>query len=312
MREKGCGYGCAVTGHQMQRYRGRFAPTPSGPLHFGSVVAALGSCLDARAHGGQWHLRIDDLDARRTVPGAADDILRCLEALGFEWDGAVVLQSRRREAYHASLHRLRCRGLLYPCCCSRKEIAELATAGVDGPVYPGTCRDAMRAGRPARALRLLTAGAHVRFVDRVLGPQMRDLEQDPGDFALYRADGVYAFHLAAAVDDAEYGMTDVVRGADLLESSARQIWLLGQLGLPVPRYAHLPVALTAQGQKLSKQTRAAPVDAAQPAPVLRQALRFLGQAPPAGLEDADVGQLWRWAVEHWDLGRVPRVAQSVA
>ena len=295
----------------MRRYRGRFAPTPSGPLHFGSIVAALGSCLDARAQGGEWHLRIDDLDPPRTLPGATSDILRCLEALGFEWDGEVELQSRRRDAYHAALHRLRCRNLVYPCCCSRKEVAELAMAGAEAPVYPGTCRGGMQAGRPARALRVLTAGARVQFDDRVLGPQTRELERDAGDFVLYRADGIYAFHLAAAVDDAEHGMTDVVRGADLLESSARQIWLLQRLGLPVPRYAHLPVALNADGQKLSKQTRAAPVDAAQPVPVLLRTLRFLGQAPPAELDEADGGQVWRWAIAHWDLARVPRTAQAV-
>ena len=292
-------------------YRGRFAPTPSGPLHFGSIVAALGSCLDARAHGGEWHLRIDDLDAPRVAAGAESGILRCLEALGFEWDGALVRQSARYHAYHAALHRLRLRGLLYPCCCSRARIGALARIGADGPIYPGTCRAGMHAGEPARALRALTAGASVCFEDRVLGVQQRDLERESGDFVLYRADGVYAFHLAAAVDDAQGGMTDVVRGADLLESSVRQAWLLSELGLPVPRYAHLPVALDAAGQKLSKQTHAAPVDVTRPVPVLLRALRFLGQGPPVELEDADLRSLWRWAVEGWDLSRVPRVAQVV-
>lgn len=294
------------------RYRGRFAPTPSGPLHFGSIVAALGSCLDARAQDGQWHVRIDDLDPPRSLPGAASGILRCLEALGFEWDGEVVQQSRRRDAYHAALHRLRSRAPVYACCCSRKEIAEAAVAGADSPAYPGTCRGGMAQARPARALRVLTAGARARCVDRVFGPQVRDLDRETGDFVLYRADGVYAFHLAAAVDDAEQGMTDVVRGADLLESSMRQIWLLEQLGLRAPRYAHLPVALNSRGEKLSKQTRAVAVDPAHPVPVLLRALRFLGQQPPppdAG--DSDPGALWRWAIAHWDMNRVPKLPRVV-
>ncbi len=290
----------------MSAYRGRFAPTPSGPLHFGSVVAALGSCLDARSHGGQWRVRIDDLDPPRVLPGAADAILRCLEALGFRWDGEVLYQSRRRNAYHAALHRLREAGLVYPCSCSRKDIADLATAGADGPIYPGTCRQAPASGRPARALRVRVTGARVAFEDGVLGLQDRDLEQEAGDFVLYRSDAVYAFHLASAVDDAEQGMTHVVRGADLLESSARQFWLIRALGLAAPRYAHLPVALDARGQKLSKQSRAAPVDRARPAAALWPALRFLGQDPPADLARATAAEIWKWALAHWRLKRVPR------
>jgi glutamyl-Q tRNA(Asp) synthetase len=287
-------------------HRGRFAPTPSGPLHFGSILAALASCLEARAHGGEWRLRIDDLDALRVMPGAVDDILHCLAALGFEWDGAVCYQSRRADAYHAALHELHRRGLLFPCSCTRKDIAESALPGSEGPVYPGTCRAGLRDARPARALRVRSQRAAVDFDDAVLGPQRRDLQRLSGDFVVYRADGVYAFHLAAAVDDGQLGITEVVRGADLLESSARQIWLLQQLGLPVPRYAHVPVALDAQGQKLSKQTHAAPVDRARPGAVLTQALRFLGQEPPAALEREAAGAVWRWARAHWSLARVPR------
>jgi glutamyl-Q tRNA(Asp) synthetase len=290
----------------MAGYRGRFAPTPSGPLHFGSIIAALGSCLDARTRAGEWRVRIDDLDPPRVIPGAADDILRCLEALGFEWDGEVLYQSRRRDAYHAALHRLREHGLVYPCCCSRKQIAEIAAEGADGPIYPGTCRQGPASDRAARALRARTSGARVRFEDGVLGIQDRDLEREAGDFVLYRVDAVYAFHLASAVDDAQQGMTHVVRGADLLESSARQIWLIRALGLTAPRYAHLPVALDASGQKLSKQSQAAPVDPARPAPTLWPALRFLGQDPPAELARASVADIWQWALTHWRLERVPR------
>lgn len=287
-------------------YRGRFAPTPSGPLHFGSIVAAVGSYLEARTRGGEWHLRIDDLDPPRVVPGAADAILHCLEQLGFEWDGPVLYQSRRTPAYHAALHRLRQRGLVYACACSRKEIAAQASMGVEGPVYPGTCRDGMPAGREARALRLRTAGARVQFDDGVLGAQARDLEHEAGDFVLYRADGVFSFHLASAVDDGELGMTDIVRGADLLESSARQIHVLRLLGLPVPRYAHLPIAVDASGDKLSKQTRAQAVDAREPGCVLVPVLRFLGQRPPEELSRARAREVWIWASANWRLERVPR------
>lgn len=287
-------------------YRGRFAPTPSGPLHFGSIVAAVGSYVEARTHGGEWHLRIDDLDPPRVVQGAVDSILRCLEQLGFEWDGPVIYQSQRAPAYHAALHQLRQHGMVYPCACSRKEIAEHAVMGVEGPVYPGTCRDGMPPGREARAVRLRTAGARVAFEDAVLGPQGRDIEREAGDFVLYRADGVFAFHLASAVDDGELGMTDIVRGADLLESSARQIYVLRLLGLPVPRYAHLPIAVNASGEKLSKQTLAEAIDPRDPGRVLVPALRFLGQAPPQELSGENTHVLWDWATTNWRLDRVPQ------
>lgn len=290
-------------------YRGRFAPTPSGPLHFGSIVAAAGSYLEARAHGGEWHVRIDDLDPPRVAAGAAESILRCLDQLGFQWDGPVIHQSQRAPAYHAALHQLRRRGVIYPCACTRKEIAERGRPGVEGPVYAGTCRSGMAAGREARALRLLATGARVQFHDSVLGPQTRDIEHEAGDFVLYRADGVFAFHLASAVDDGELGMTDIVRGADLLESSARQIHVLALLGLPVPRYLHLPVAVNAQGEKLSKQTFAEPIDASASSAVLVRVLRFLGQSPPDDLAQAQLLEVWRWAIANWRLERVPRVSE---
>jgi glutamyl-Q tRNA(Asp) synthetase len=285
-------------------YRGRFAPTPSGPLHFGSLVAATGSYLEARSQRGEWRLRIDDLDPPRVAPGAIESILRCLDALGFEWDGPVLYQSRRLGAYHAALHRLCHLGAVYPCACSRREIADSAMPGVEDPVYPGTCRTALPAGRPARALRVCVQGVRVGYDDRLLGPQRRDLEYEVGDFVVYRADGVFAFHLASAVDDGEYGMTDVVRGADLLQSSARQIHLLRLLGLPLPRYVHLPVALDQHGKKLSKQTSASPIDTTRPLVVLEAVLRFLNQTVPDDLTGATVPELWRYAIARWDLQRV--------
>jgi glutamyl-Q tRNA(Asp) synthetase len=292
-------------------YRGRFAPTPSGPLHFGSLVAATGSYLEARSRRGEWRLRIDDLDPLRVAPGAIESILRCLETLGFEWDGPVLYQSKRLPAYHAALHRLRQLGVVYPCACTRKEISDSALPGVDGPVYPGTCRDTLPPSRPARALRVCVRGLRIDFHDRLLGPRHVDLEREAGDFILYRADGVYAFHLASAVDDGEHGMTDVVRGADLLESSGRQIHLARLLGLPAPHYAHLPVAVDQHGEKLSKQSKAPPVDPTRPLLVLRAVLRFLNHTVPDDVGWGTVPEFWRYVIDQWDLQRVgPRLQGS--
>ncbi|HXF67505.1 MAG TPA: tRNA glutamyl-Q(34) synthetase GluQRS [Burkholderiales bacterium] len=296
----------------MAQYRGRFAPSPTGPLHFGSLVAALGSFLEARSRGGQWLLRIEDLDAPRVAPGAAADILSTLAACGLEWDGAVAFQSARREAYHAALHRLREQGLLYPCACSRREVADSAFDGPQGPVYPGTCRAGARNGLRARSLRLVTRGTRVAFQDALQGAVAQDLEREVGDFVLYRAHGGFAYQLAVVVDDAAQGVTDVVRGADLLASTPRQIYLQRLLGLPQPRYAHLPVAVNARGEKLSKQTLAAPVPAARPAPALVAALAFLGQRPPAALARAPVGEIRAWALANWSLARVPRALTAPA
>lgn len=289
----------------MTRYRGRFAPSPTGPLHFGSLVAAVGSFLEARARGGIWLVRMEDLDPPRTAPGAADDILCTLQACGMDGDGKIVYQSARHGAYHGALHRLREKGLVYPCACSRREIADSAVSGIEGPVYPGTCRTGLPPGRTARALRISTRGAAVVFDDTLQGSIAHDLEKESGDFVLYRADDVYAYQLAVVVDDAEQGITDVVRGADLLGSTPRQVYLQQLLGFPRPRYAHLPVAINAAGEKLSKQTFAAPVDAAKPLPALVAALSFLGQQPPRDLARGTVKELWDWALKHWKLERVP-------
>ena len=293
-------------------YRGRFAPTPSGPLHFGSLVAATGSYLEAKSRGGEWLLRIDDLDPPRIEGGATRSILHCLEALGFEWDGPVLHQSARGPAYHAALHRLRWLGVIYPCACSRKEIAESALAGVEGPIYPGTCRGGIPHGRAARALRFDTRGAVVAFDDGLLGPQRRDLERESGDFVVYRTDGVYAFHLASAVDDGELGITDVVRGVDLLESSARQIHVLQVLGLPTPRYVHLPIAVDARGEKLSKQTHAPAIEPARPLAALTAVWEFLNQGSAADLAGLTLRDFWRHAIAHWDLRRVGRQREAAA
>ena len=288
-------------------YRGRFAPSPTGPLHFGSLVAALGSYLDARTQQGEWLVRMEDVDTPRNVPGAADAILATLEAFGFAWDGPVLWQSTRFEAYAEALEVLKNKGMAYGCACSRKEIADSATRpAIDGGLaYPGTCRAGLPAGREARAWRLRVDG-EVSFVDRLQGCVTQHLERDVGDFVLRRADGLFAYQLAVTVDDAFQGVSDIVRGADLLASTPRQIWLQHCLGYAMPRYAHLPVVSNAAGEKLSKQTLAPALDPARPVPQLVQAWRFLGQPVPVELDRVALPEFWAWAMAHWQFAAMPR------
>ncbi|MEO6363904.1 MAG: tRNA glutamyl-Q(34) synthetase GluQRS [Caldimonas sp.] len=276
-------------------YIGRFAPTPSGPLHAGSLVAALASWLDARAHGGQWRLRIDDLDAAREVAGAADAIVAQLERCGLRPDGAVVLQSANASRYEAALHRLVHSGNAYPCGCSRRDLAAAPQpqggirARNDERIYPGTCRDGL-GGKPARSWRLRTdasgdaaaARAEVAWTDRRLGPQHQDVAREVGDFVLRRADGAWAYQLAVVVDDADAGITDVVRGEDLAGNTSRQIVLQRRLGLPTPRYLHTPLVRGEDGQKLSKQNGATALDLTDPLSALRSAGSVLGLDVAAG------------------------------
>jgi glutamyl-Q tRNA(Asp) synthetase len=232
-------------------YRGRFAPSPTGPLHFGSLAAALASYLDARAHGGDWRVRVEDVDTPRTVAGAESEILRALEALGLHWDGDVVRQSERGARYREALERLRARGHLYRCRCSRREVEDSALAGVEGPVYPGTCRLLGLDDGVDGADRVRVGDRAIAFDDRVMGRVAQDLARDIGDFVVRRRDRLFAYQLAVVVDDADQGITDVVRGADLLLSTPRQIALQEMLEVPTPRYLHIPAATNAQGQKLS-------------------------------------------------------------
>ena len=289
-------------------YRGRFAPSPTGPLHFGSLVAAVGSYLDARTRGGEWLVRMEDVDTSRNVPGAADDILRTLAAFGFAWDGPVLYQTTRLAAYAEALAELKLCGLAYGCACSRKEIADSATRpAIDGgQAYPGNCRLGLPAGRLPRAWRLGVSDVPLGFADRIQGRVEQQLARDVGDFVLLRADGLYAYQLAVVVDDAFQGITDVVRGADLLASTPRQCWLQQCLGLPTPSYAHLPVAANAAGEKLSKQTLAKALAVGQAAELLVQALRFLGQVTPQGLAGEGVAGVWQWALANWCVERIPR------
>lgn len=285
------------------RYVGRFAPSPTGPLHFGSLVAAVGSWLDARAAGGTWHVRMEDVDETRTVPGAADEILRALEQFGLGWDGPVEWQSRRKPLYAAALERLRALGWVYRCRCSRREVADSGLQGLEGPIYPGTCR-ALRLGAGVEgAERLRVAPGHVEFEDRLRGRLGHDVALEIGDFVLQRRDRLFAYQLAVVVDDGAQGITDVVRGADLLWSTPRQVLVQHLLALPTPRYLHLPVATNAAGEKLSKQTRARPLEAPRASELLRDALAFLGQAVP---EEGSPAAILRQAAARWRPDAIPR------
>ncbi len=280
---------------------GRFAPSPSGPLHFGSLVAATASYLDARHRHGRWLLRMEDLDPAREPPEAADQILRALECHGLHWDGPVLYQSTRLDAYAEALANLKRQGRLFACRCSRQQIQ------AEGGVYEGRCRT-LGLSDAGNAIRLRVDDVQVNFIDAIQGPQSQRLQQECGDVILRRKDGLFAYQLAVVVDDAWQGVTDIVRGSDLLDSTARQIFLQGLLGLPTPRYAHVPVAVNELGQKLSKQhfAQALPLDNCSAA--LVQALRFLGQAPETALTRASVDEILTWATHHWDIQAVPKLA----
>lgn len=291
------------------RYRGRFAPSPTGPLHFGSLVAALASYADARHNRGEWLVRMEDVDEIRAVPGAADDILRTLERFGFEWDGGIMIQSQRKGHYLEVIDSLLREGHAYHCGCSRAEIGEGARHGIEGPVYPGTCRNGLPPGKKPRTVRLLTDNLPIRFDDRIFGPQQQSVSHDIGDFVIRRADGFTAYQLAVVVDDQEQGINQVVRGADLLASTPRQILLLQRLGFDRPHYAHVPLVLDAQGRKLSKQDRAHPVNSATPLPALLEAWAFLCQDAPPEMP-VTIREFWPWAIANWNMRKLSHAGQD--
>ena len=288
---------------QTIEYRGRFAPSPTGPLHAGSLVAALASWLDARAHGGAWLVRIEDLDPPREVPGATQDILRTLAEFGMESDEPVACQSARTALYDAAFGRLRERGCVYGCACTRSEVeGAAAAAGLAPGIYPGTCRQGT-GGRAIRAWRYRAEGV-TAFMDRAVGLQSQDLAAAVGDFVVRRADGLWAFQLAVVVDDDDQRVTDVVRGADLLDNTPRQIALQRALGLRTPRYLHVPLVVNERGEKLSKQTGARPLDRSDPVGELERAARHLA-LPPTGAASVAAFQraaIAAWA-ERWQIGR---------
>lgn len=292
---------------------GRFAPSPTGPLHFGSLVAALGSYLFARSSGGRWLLRIDDLDQPRVVPGASDDILQTLDLLGFEWDGEPIWQSRRTEAYQEALTLLASQGLIYPCGCSRAEIAGIASAphnGSDEIAYPGICRHGLAMGKDPRSLRIRVADAEVWFDDGILGHCRQSLHEVCGDFVVRRADGLFAYHLATVVDDAATGVNQVVRGADLLFSTPRQIYLQRLLGYGQPAYCHLPLVTAVDGGKLSKRDSAVSLSAgldlrSEGWRLLSGALQFLGQSTADIKPGSSPGEVLHHAVKNFSAAALP-------
>ena len=289
-------------------YIGRFAPSPTGLLHIGSLLTALASHADARAQGGRWLVRMEDLDPPREMAGAADDILRTLEAFGFEWDGGVAYQSRRYDLYHEALGRLKAKGLVYPCDCSRKDWQAVARAGADGFVYNGCCAglDPQRALHKTPAWRVRVPDEIIGFDDAVVGHYAQNLAHDIGDFVLLRADGFWAYQLAVVADDAAQGITHIVRGQDLLVSTPRQLWLQRALDTPEPHYAHLPLLVNGAGQKWSKQTLAPALDLGAREALLRQVMAYLKL--PAAPEVGRPQDLLAWAVRHWDMAKVPKAA----
>lgn len=292
---------------------GRFAPSPTGPLHFGSLVAAVGSYCLARREAGLWLLRMEDLDPPRVVPGAADEILSALEKLGLYWDGEVVWQSQRNEAYLAAVENLRDKGLVFDCACTRKEIILSAPhPGEEGPIYPGTCRAGLPAGRKPRALRLAVPQEQVSFTDAVFGQVQQVLTDAVGDFVLRRADGLFAYQLAVVVDDAAAGINQVVRGADLLSSTPRQIFLHACLGSPVPKYVHLPMVMGRNGKKVSKRHGSAVLDyESRASELILRSLALLGQTVPGELHGAPPAELLPWAVENFEPRNIPAFSEGV-
>jgi glutamyl-Q tRNA(Asp) synthetase len=283
------------------RYVGRFAPSPTGPLHFGSLLAACASYLQARTMGGRWLLRIEDIDPPREQPGAAPQIIATLGAFGFQWDEPVVYQSASAAWHRELIDRLVSAGYAYRCTCTRLELAG-ARRGPLGAVYPGTCRNGCDNRRAA--IRVLTDNQPVRFVDGLQGAQVQHLESESGDFVIRRRDGLIAYHLAVIADDYDQEISEIVRGIDLMDSTPRQIFLQQILGFRTPRYLHIPVIVNASGQKLSKQTGAPGLLPALAAPTLVAALAALAQRPPRDLEKAPLPEIWRWAIQHWDIRRL--------
>ncbi len=279
-------------------YTGRFAPSPTGPLHFGSIIAALASYLRSRSLGGKWLLRIDDIDTPRNQPGAANSIMHTLEALGLWWDGEVVFQSHRVELYKEILNDLDKRQLLYPCSCSRSEIK--------GRPYPGTCRNGITRKRKNNALRIRTDSRQIHFNDLIQGEVEQCIEKDVGDFILKRTDGLIAYHLATVIDDHLQGVTEVMRGTDLLDSTPRQIFLQQVLGYEHPQYFHHAVAINPSGTKISKQNHAPGIDISNGAQALFEALVFLGQEPDPSLTEGACGDIVSWALQHWRLDTLPQ------
>jgi glutamyl-Q tRNA(Asp) synthetase len=288
--------------NQSQPYKGRFAPSPTGPVHYGTLIAAAGSYLQAKKNNGEWLIRMEDVDTTRKIDGADTDILRTLELFGFEWDGEVIYQSRQTEYYDQALEQLISKSLVFPCSCSRKLLARS-----NRNIYPGICRQRRLPEHNKHALRVIANNVNIEFNDAVMGKQSQNIKQQCGDFIVKRRDGLFAYQLAVVVDDAMQNISEIVRGADLLDSTPRQIYLQQLLHYPTPDYCHLPLAVDATGNKISKSEGASKINLDNRKKLLISVLGFLGQQPPADLFESNINDIWTWAVKHWQIKRVPAI-----
>ena len=281
-------------------YRGRFAPSPTGPVHFGTLIAAVGSYLQARTNNGKWLIRMEDVDTTRKLEGSDKEILDTLEAFGFEWDGEIIYQSEQTEHYENALQQLISRSLVFPCTCTRKQLTSS-----NNSIYPGTCRSKLLPNEDEHALRLLAKDITIEFSDRVMGKQSQNIAYQCGDFVIKRRDALFAYQLAVVVDDAMQNITEIVRGSDLLDSTPRQIYIQQLLGYQTPAYCHLPLAVDSNGDKISKSEGGARVDVNNKEKLVCKVLEFLGQNPPLDLADSDIDDIWKWSIDNWNVNNVP-------
>jgi len=286
-------------------YRGRFAPSPTGPLHFGSLLAAISSYAPARQAHGKWLVRIEDVDQPRCDSNSTKSILTALEAYGMHWDEEIIYQSQRGKYYQAALDTLSHKNRIYHCACTRKEINKINPSTDRNHIYPGTCKNGIPEGKTARSIRVRTNSTIISFDDCVQGTFAQNIANEVGDFIIKRADDLFAYQLAVVVDDEEQGITDIVRGSDMLDSTPRQIFLQQQLGFFTPRYTHIPLAINSDGQKLSKQTKAPAIKLDDPRPTLINALNFLNQQVPSELRDTDIETIWQWVIQNWATNNIP-------
>lgn len=293
--------------NHLKNYRGRFAPSPTGPVHYGTLVAAVGSYLQAKKNNGEWLMRMEDVDSQRKVDGADTDILHTLENFGFEWDGEIIYQTKQTEHYQQALEKLIARSMAFPCLCSRKQLAE-----TDSKIYPGTCRHHSLPEKRQHAIRVLSRDINIEFNDAVLGKRSQNIKRQCGDFIIKRRDGLFAYQLAVVIDDAMQNISEVVRGADLLDSTPRQIYLQQLLNYSTPKYCHLPLAVDGSGDKISKSENATRVDIKNKEKLLISTLIFLGQKPPDDLVKSHINDIWLWAIKHWKIRNIPRIEKRIA
>ncbi len=286
--------------HKSTTYKGRFAPSPTGPVHYGTLIAAVGSYLQAKKNNGEWLIRMEDVDITRKVDGADVEILKTLESFGFEWDGEIIYQSKQTEHYEQALDQLISQSLVFPCLCSRKQLAES-----NSDIYPGTCRFRHLPEKKEHALRIIATDTTIEFNDSVMGKQSQNIKQQCGDFVIKRRDGLFAYQLAVVVDDNLQNITEIVRGSDLLDSTARQIYLQRLLHYPTPGYCHLPLAVDDAGNKISKSEGATKIELQHKEKLLVSVLEFLGQNPPEDLVQSNIKDIWSWGIEHWDDTHIP-------